>query len=298
MRLRMHAQIPIARGVPCSLCSGRKIKGPAPGERNGRTSASEWCHPRLEEGKPAFTSFANAEVETAVAMSAAKYDGIVFEMEHNPWDSRALRDCLQYMLNRRAMVQGGTLAPSGDADRAHSAQRRRVEPVARQAGARPRRLRHRVAAHLDGRAGLQRRRRLPLSAAADRAALRAGGHPRRRPDRGRALLGPHPAEYYASADVWPLDPNGEILVHAHDRGHPGHRQPRRILNQVPGIGVDPDRRGRPLPGTRPSPPIRAPEVLERWRTSSRPARRTRSRRPSPRRREQRRAHPRRGLHAS
>jgi 4-hydroxy-2-oxoheptanedioate aldolase len=32
--------------------------------------------------------------------------------EHNPYDIRALRDCLQYMLNRRQLVQGGTLAPA------------------------------------------------------------------------------------------------------------------------------------------------------------------------------------------
>ena len=45
-----------------------------------------------EEGKPAFTSFAQAEVETAVAMSTSKFDGVVYEMEHNFWDARALRD--------------------------------------------------------------------------------------------------------------------------------------------------------------------------------------------------------------
>jgi 4-hydroxy-2-oxoheptanedioate aldolase len=54
----------------------------------------------LESGKPAFTSFCNDDPETAIAMTTAKYDGIVYEMEHNPWDIRALRDSLQYMLNR------------------------------------------------------------------------------------------------------------------------------------------------------------------------------------------------------
>ena len=58
-----------------------------------------------EEGKPAFTSFAQAEIETAVAMSTSKFDGIVYEMEHNFWDARALRDCMQYMLNLRALVR-------------------------------------------------------------------------------------------------------------------------------------------------------------------------------------------------
>ena len=31
----------------------------------------------LEAGKPTFTSFCQADPETAIAMSAAKYDGIV-----------------------------------------------------------------------------------------------------------------------------------------------------------------------------------------------------------------------------
>ena len=44
-------------------------------------------------------------------MSTAKYDGIVYEMEHNPWDIRALRDCLQYMLNRGQIATSGSLAP-------------------------------------------------------------------------------------------------------------------------------------------------------------------------------------------
>ena len=45
-------------------------------------------------------------------MSTAKYDGIVFEMEHNPWDIRALRDSLQYMLNRGQIAKSGSVAPA------------------------------------------------------------------------------------------------------------------------------------------------------------------------------------------
>ena len=44
--------------------------------------------------------------------ASSKYDGVVFEMEHNPWDGRALRDSLQYMLNRAQIVKSGTLAPA------------------------------------------------------------------------------------------------------------------------------------------------------------------------------------------
>src|ERR671936_2923129 len=66
----------------------------------------------LERGQPAFVTFSPAEVGTAQAIGDAAYDGIVFEMEHNPYDIRLLRDCLQYMLNRRQIVQSGSLAPA------------------------------------------------------------------------------------------------------------------------------------------------------------------------------------------
>src|SRR5690606_26334859 len=66
----------------------------------------------LEAGKPAFTAFATPDVPTALAFSTSTgYDGIVFEMEHNPWDSLNLRDCLQYMLNRGQIAKSGSLAP-------------------------------------------------------------------------------------------------------------------------------------------------------------------------------------------
>src|SRR5436305_12465431 len=66
----------------------------------------------LEQGKPAFTAFTPADPEAALALGGAKYDGIVFEMEHNPYDIRALRDSLQYMLNRRQIAQSGSLSPA------------------------------------------------------------------------------------------------------------------------------------------------------------------------------------------
>src|SRR5262249_56666511 len=59
-----------------------------------------------------FTTFSPADIEPAVALSQSKFDGVVFEMEHNFWDARALRDALQYMLNRRQLVTSGSLAPA------------------------------------------------------------------------------------------------------------------------------------------------------------------------------------------
>ena len=65
----------------------------------------------LEAGQHALTCFAPAEINTAIAMSASKFDGCVFEMEHQPWDGRLLRDCLQYMLNRAQIAKTGSVVP-------------------------------------------------------------------------------------------------------------------------------------------------------------------------------------------
>ena len=65
-----------------------------------------------EAGKPAFTCFTKLDKQAAIEMTDAPYDGIVYEMEHNPYDVTALGDCLQYMLNRKAIVSSASIAPS------------------------------------------------------------------------------------------------------------------------------------------------------------------------------------------
>ena len=65
-----------------------------------------------ESGKPAFASFASADRTTAIAFSTSPYDGLVFEMEHNPWDPNALQDALQYLLNRAQIAKSGSVAPA------------------------------------------------------------------------------------------------------------------------------------------------------------------------------------------
>src|SRR5918911_561340 len=66
----------------------------------------------LEAGKPAFVTFSPAEIGAAQAIGAAPYDAVVFEMEHNPYDIRTLRDCMQYMLDRAQILKSGSLAPA------------------------------------------------------------------------------------------------------------------------------------------------------------------------------------------
>ena len=135
----------------------------------------------LESGKPAFTSFCQADPETAIAMATAKYDGVVFEMEHNPWDIRALRDSLQYMLNRAQIVKAASPAPGvlvvrtldvrARLDGADSTEWIREGAVSRQAGAGPLCLRHRLAAHLFHRGSLQCGGCVPIPAPEDRPGL-------------------------------------------------------------------------------------------------------------------------------
>ena len=58
----------------------------------------------LEQGQSAFVTFSPAEIGVVQAINAAPYDGVVFEMEHRPYDIRSLRDCLQFMLDRRQIL--------------------------------------------------------------------------------------------------------------------------------------------------------------------------------------------------
>src|SRR5215470_4148924 len=65
----------------------------------------------LEQGKTAFVGFASVDNETATAMAASNLDGVAFETEHAPMSAPALRDALQSMLDRRQILESGSLAP-------------------------------------------------------------------------------------------------------------------------------------------------------------------------------------------
>lgn len=57
-----------------------------------------------EEGRPAFSSFVQPNKYAAIEFSTAPCDGVIFEMEHNPWDVENLQDALQYLLNRKQIA--------------------------------------------------------------------------------------------------------------------------------------------------------------------------------------------------
>jgi len=191
----------------------------------------------LEEGKPAFTTFAAAEIGTAQAIGAAAYDGVVFEMEHRPYDIRALKDCLQYMLDRRQIVRAGSLAPT-------------VTPFVRippNGGEQSQWVAKQV---LDqGVYDIVWPHCSTVEEARNAVAASRYPRPREAPyyepagQRGDApaaaakYWGLSQQEYYDRADVWPLNPKGEILVAIMCEEVRAIRNLPKMLKEVPGIGV-------------------------------------------------------------
>ena len=191
----------------------------------------------LEAGKHAFTCFSPTEVDSALALTTAKYDGVVYEMEHNPYDIRALRDCLQYMLNRRQLVQGGTLAPA-------------VTPMVRIPPNGGEQAQWQAKQVLDlGAYGIIwphistvdeahnavascRYPRLKSAPLYEPAGVRGDG-----PTQAVRYWGLSQQDYYDRADVWPLNPKGEIFVILMMEDTVGIQNLPDILKKVPGIGA-------------------------------------------------------------
>lgn len=191
----------------------------------------------LEAGRPAFTCFSVPEIDSAYAMSVSKFDGVVFEMEHNPWDGRALRDSLQYMLNRAQIAKAGNVAPA-------------VTPMVRVPVNGVEKAQWQAKQALDiGCYGIV----FPHISTVDEAynAVAACRYPRLKTAKnyepaGIRGDGPHGAvrywglsqqEYYAKAEVWPLDPNGEIFVILQIEDMRGVDNLDQMLTEVKGVGA-------------------------------------------------------------
>ena len=191
----------------------------------------------FEAGHPAFATFSQAGPENAIALSTARYDAIVFEMEHNPWDVLALRDSLQYLLSRGQIARAGSIVPA-------------VVPMVRipPNGAEKAQFHAKQALDL-GVYGIVWPHVSTVDEAYNAVAAcrypRSNGKPRYEPA-GIRGDGPTAAvrywgvtqqEYYERADVWPLDPKGEILVILQIEDTRGIENLPEILRRVPGIGM-------------------------------------------------------------
>ncbi|TBU72493.1 aldolase [Pseudomonas daroniae] len=190
----------------------------------------------LESGKPAYMAFAKLDKQTAIEMSDSPYDGIVYEMEHNPYDVSALGDALQYMLSRKQIAESGSVAPQ-------------VTPIARipangiemnQSFAKQVLDRgcygviwpHVATVEQAYNAVASCRYARPKSAALyEPKGVRGDG-----PANAARYWGLSMAEYYQKADVWPLAPQGEILVGLMCESTQAIENLDDILANVPGIG--------------------------------------------------------------
>ncbi|MFF3566485.1 HpcH/HpaI aldolase family protein [Nocardia jiangxiensis] len=191
----------------------------------------------LESGGHAFAAFAPPEPAAALDFATSDYDGLVFESEHKPWDATTLRDTLQYLLNRRRIFEGETLAPfptplvrvpvnGAEFGQWHAKQ-------ALDLGAYGIVWPH-ISTVEEARNAVAACRypRLPEAERFDPPGLRGDA-----PAAAARYWGISNTEYYAKADVWPLDPDGEILCVIQIEDQLGIENLPDILEQVPGIGL-------------------------------------------------------------
>jgi len=189
----------------------------------------------LESGKPAFTTF--AQPEDAVSLATSNYDGLVYELEHNPWDIKGLRDGLQYLLNRAQIAKSGSIAPA-------------VTPMVRVPANGIEMNQSYAKQALDlGVYGIV----WPHISDADQAynAVAACRYPRMKdqplyapagirgdgPTTAARYWGLGQQEYYKKADVWPLSPEGEIFCILMIEDQMGVENLDDILTRVPGISA-------------------------------------------------------------
>ncbi len=192
---------------------------------------------RFERGERVFATFASPDAAAALALRDTDYDALIFEAEHKPWDVPELRNAFQYLLDRRQVFEADTLAPS-------------TTPLVR------------IPPNGGERAQWHAKQVLDLGAYGvvwphidtvddARNAVAACRYPGIEQDAGREPLGlrgdsPVAAarywgvgidEYYKRADVWPLVPDGEILVALMIESVRAIDTLDAILEQVPGIGL-------------------------------------------------------------
>jgi 4-hydroxy-2-oxoheptanedioate aldolase len=191
----------------------------------------------LEAGQTAFVAFTPVDLENAIAMAGSSLDGVAFEMEHAPLDFPGLRSALQFMLDRKEIVESKTLAP-------------KVTPLVRvppNGGEMNQWIAKQVLdigvfgiifPHIStveeawNAVGACRYPRLSEAADYNPPGIRGDA-----PQRAARYWGLAQQEYYKRADVWPLAPQGEILavIQIEDTRAIGNLP--KILKEVPGIGV-------------------------------------------------------------
>jgi 4-hydroxy-2-oxoheptanedioate aldolase len=189
----------------------------------------------LEQGKPTFGIFSkDRSLDNARELARSSLDFIIIDMEHGPFDVETLRSFLLGMIDKRAILESGSLQP-------------KVTPMVRIATNGIEQLQFLAKQVLDvGVFGVM----FPYVGNRDEAfnAIRSVRYPQRKgvPDiepagirgnaPGNAVWYWGVSDYTDRADLWPLDPQGDILAVTQIETPEGVKNVDDILS-VPGIGA-------------------------------------------------------------
>lgn len=193
----------------------------------------------LEQEQPVFCSGLvwNGNLDDLAFVADSAYDMVIVEMEHQGFSFHDLRVSLQFLLSRRKVAQQGDLqADPTPMVRIPPNSREHNQWVIKQAldtgvyGL--------VLPHLntveDAQAAVAAARYPQVPGAPDFEPRGARGWwPRIAP----RYWGLTSEEYYDAADIWPLDPDGNMLLMGIVEEPEGVDNLRDILSQVPGIGA-------------------------------------------------------------
>jgi len=193
----------------------------------------------LEQNKPVFCSGLvwNGNLDDLAFVTDTDYDMVIIEMEHQGFSFDTLRTSLQHLLSRKKIAGSGTLqADPVPFVRIPPNFRERNQWVLKQAldtgvyGL--------VLPHLntveDAQAAVVAARYPQVPGATDFEPEGERGWWYRIAPRYWGLT---PAEYYDAADLWPLDPDGNMLLMGIVEEPQGIKNLRDILREVKGIGA-------------------------------------------------------------
>jgi 4-hydroxy-2-oxoheptanedioate aldolase len=193
----------------------------------------------LEQGQPVFCSGLvwNGNLDDLMFVSDSDYDMVIIEMEHEGLSFNNLRASLQFLLNRKKIAdRGGLQADPVPLVRIPPNSREQNQWVIKQAldtgvyGL--------VLPHLntveEARAAVVAARYPQIPGTADFEPEGQRGWWGRIAPRYWGLSG---RDYYDAADLWPLDPDGNMLLMGIIEEPHGVENVRNILREVKGIGA-------------------------------------------------------------
>ena len=193
----------------------------------------------LEQGKPVFCSGLvwNGALEDLAFVGDSDYDMTIIEMEHQDFNFDKLRMSLQFLLSRKKISDGGSLqadpAPFVRVPPNFREQNQWVLKQALDTG-----VYGLVLPHLntveDAKAAVIAARYPQVPGSADFEPEGERGWWYRIAPRYWGLT---PADYYDAADLWPLDPDGNMLLIGIVEEPHGVENLKDILREVKGIGA-------------------------------------------------------------